>query len=112
MSAISLNIYKEGDKKAIEKTYTVEGYDLMLGTVEEFVNIIDVDKLNDNTAVAGMILKGYSKIKPLIKDIFPEVTDEELNRVKVTELVQVIVDTGKAVAENFAFLKQGNLMRA
>lgn len=112
MSTISLNIYAENDKKKVEKTYTAEGYDLMLGTVEEFVRIIDVDKLNDNVAVAGMILKGYSQIKPLIKDIFPEVTEEELNRVKVTELVQVILDTGKAVAENFAFLKTGNLTRA
>lgn len=112
MSAISLNIYKKDDKKTIEKTYTVDGYDLMLGTVEEFVNIIDVDKLNDNTAVAGMVLKGYGKIKPLIKDIFPEITDEELNRVKVTELVQVIIDTGMSVAENFAYLNSGNFKRA
>lgn len=112
MSAISLNIYKKDDKKTIEKTYTVDGYELMLGTVEEFVNIIDVDKLNDNTAVAGMVLKGYGKIKPLIKDIFPEITDEELNRVKVTELVQVIIDTGMSVAENFAYLNSGNFKRA
>lgn len=112
MSAISLNIYKKDDKKTIEKTYTVDGYELMLGTVEEFVNIIDVDKLNDNTAVAGMVLKGYGKIKPLIKDIFPQITDEELNRVKVTELVQVIIDTGMSVAENFAYLKSGNFKRA
>ena len=112
MSAISLNIYKKDDKKTIEKTYTVDGYELMLGTVEEFVNIIDVDKLNDNTAVAGMVLKGYGKIKPLIKEIFPGITDEELNRVKVTELVQVIIDTGMSVAENFAYLKSGNFKRA
>lgn len=112
MSAISLNIYKKDDKKTIEKTYTVDGYELMLGTVEEFVNIIDVDKLNDNTAVAGMVLKGYGKIKPLIKDIFPGITDEELNRVKVTELVQVVIDTGMSVAENFAYLKSGNFKRA
>lgn len=112
MSTISLNIYAKNNKKIVEKTYTVDGYDLMLGTVEEFVQIIDVDKLNDNAAVAGMVLKCYSKIKPLIKDIFPDITDEELDRVKVTELVQVIIDTGMSVAENFAYLKSGNFKRA
>lgn len=112
MGSISINIYDKNDKTKIDKTYTVEGYDLMLGTVEEFVQLIDVDKLNDNTAVAGMVLKGYGKIKPLIKDIFPGITDEELNRVKVTELVQVIIDTGMSVAENFAYLKSGNFKRA
>lgn len=112
MGSISINIYDKNDKTKIDKTYTVDGYDLMLGTVEEFVQLIDVDKLNDNTAVAGMVLKGYGKIKPLIKDIFPGITDEELNRVKVTELVQVIIDTGMSVAENFAYLKAGNFKRA
>lgn len=108
MGKISLNIY---DGTKIEKTYTAEGYDLMMGTIDDFVELIDVDKLDDEKAIMGMIIKGYSHIKPLVMDMFPGMTDEEFKRVRLTELVQTIIQAGAAIAENFGFLKSGNLKR-
>ena len=71
MNILRLNIYKKGDNSKIEKTLEAEGYDLMLGTVEDFMEIIDIDKLNDKNEVAKMAVKGYKQLKPLIMDIFP-----------------------------------------
>lgn len=105
MSEITLNIYKQGSKKEIEKTHKVQGYDLMLGTVDDFLSIIDVDKLGDNSAVAKMVLQGYGQIKPLIMDVFPDLTDDEFKRVKVSELIQTIVQIGVSVVENLDYLK-------
>ena len=109
---ITLTIYKQGSKKEIEKTYEAEGYDLMLGTVEDFMQIIDVNKMGDSMEVAKMITKGYGKLKPLLKDVFPEVTDEELNRTKVAELVKTIMQIGLAIGDSLKELKSGNLQRA
>lgn len=108
MATISLNIYKQDNKNEIEKTYTSNGYDLMMGTVEDFIQIIDIDKLNDKTAMIGMVLEGYSQIKPLIKDVYPGITDEEFKRVKMNELVQTMMQIGTSVVESFNVLKQGN----
>lgn len=108
MATIKLNIYKAENKNEIEKTYTAEGYDLMLGTVEDFINIVDVDKLNDKKEVAKMAIAGMSKIKPLLLDIFPEATSEELNRTKIKELMGVIVDIAAAAAEAIDTLSVGN----
>lgn len=108
MAKISLNIYQEKNKTKIEKTYEAEGYDLMLGTVEDFMEIIDIDKLGNQTEVAKMVVKGYSKIKPLIMDIFPELTDEEYKRVKVSDLVRTIIQLGTAVVESLDLLKSKN----
>ena len=72
---ITLNIYNK--QKEIVKTHTAEGYDLMMGTIEDFMDIIDVEAINDTTALAKMVIKGYKQIKPLMQDIFPELTDEE-----------------------------------
>lgn len=105
MSEITLKIYKQGSKTEVEKTHKAQGYDLMLGTVDDFLSIIDVDKLGDNTEVAKMVLQGYGQIKPLIMDVFPELTDEELKRVKVNELIQTIVQIGISVVENLDYLK-------
>lgn len=110
--AITLKIYEKEDKHKVEKTYTAQGYDLMLGTVEEFMRIIDIDKLGNNVEVAKMVVKGYGQIKPLLRDVFPEVTDEELNRTKVSELIQTIIQIGLAIGDSLKELNQGNLTRA
>lgn len=112
MATIKLNIYSKEDKNKIEKTYTSESYDLMLGTVEEFMQIIDLEKIGDNIEVAKMLVKTYNKIKPLLQDIFEDVTSEELDRVKIKELIPVVIQIGESIAESLDILKSGNLTRA
>lgn len=106
MGQIKLNIYD--DKKKIAKTLEVDGYDLMLGTVEDFMGVIDVDKIGDNMEVAKMVVKGYDQIKPLLMDVFPDLTDEDFRHIKVNELVQTIVQLGYAVVDTFKNLKTKN----
>lgn len=108
MATIKLNIYETEDKNKIEKTYKAESYDLMLGTVEEFMQVIDIDKVGDNMEVAKMVVKCYGKIKPLLKDVFPGVTDEELNNVKIKELIPVIIDICTSIVESLDLVKSGN----
>lgn len=85
MADITLNIY--GKNKQIIKTLEADGYDLMMGTVEDFISIIDLDKANDPIAVARMLGAGYEQIKPLLRDIFPDMTDEDFRGVRLTDLV-------------------------
>lgn len=108
MATIKLNIYKSDDKNKIEKTYKAESYDLMLGTIEEFMQIIDIDKIGDNIEVAKMVVKCYGKIKPLLKDVFPGITDDELKNVKIKELVPLIGEIGKSIVESLDLVKSGN----
>lgn len=107
MATLKLNIYKAEEKNKIEKTYTAEGYDLMLGTVEDFMDIIDIDKMGNDREVALMVVKCYKKLKPLLLDIFPGVTDDELQRVKVSELIPLFVDVAKSVVDSLGILKTG-----
>ena len=108
MATLNLNIYSKEEQNKVEKVYTAESYDLMLGTVEDIMQLIDVDKMKDNAAITAMVVKGYSKIKPFIKDVFDGVTDEELNRVKVKELIPTFIDICKSILDGLDFLKTGN----
>lgn len=103
MAEITLNIYGAGKEKI--KTLTASGYDLMMGTVEDFMQIIDVDKLNDNMEVAKMVLNGFSQLKPLLKDVFPEMTDEDFKGIKIKELTSTIMQIGTSVVESLRVLK-------
>lgn len=102
---ITLNIY--GDKKEVVKTYKVDSYDLMYGTVEDFVSIIDFDKIDDQTELAKMVVNGLGKLKPLLKDVFPEITDDEMKHTKVSEMVTCIMQIASSVADALSHVGTG-----
>lgn len=101
MSTIKLNVYK--NKKEVEKTYEVEGYDLFYGTVEDFIKVIDVDEINDDVEIIKMVIGCLDQVKPLLLDIFEGLTEEELKRTKVKEIipciVKVVKESGKLVSD-------------
>lgn len=90
---LKLNIY---EKKQIVKTYTAETYDLMFGTVEDLLDVIDIDNIQAGNkadllkAVAKVLASSLDIVKPLLKDIFEGLTDEELRKTKLSEIVDAI----------------------
>lgn len=95
---LKLNIY---EKKQIKKTYTAETYDLMFGTVEDLLELINIDNLQSGSdveiikLVGNVVTKGMGIIKPLLKDIFEGLTDDELKCTKVNEIVTVLINVVK-----------------
>lgn len=96
---LKLNIYKG---KNIEKTYTCETYDVMFGTIEDLINLIDLDKLSNEVEVGKMVIKGIPLLKPFLKDVFDGLTDEELRNTKVKELIPLFIDIFRYAFSEFA----------
>lgn len=86
-----LNIY-DPQTKNIAKQYTAETVDIMFGTIEDLIEIIDVDKLNDNMEWAKVIVMCIKKLKPLLKEVFTGLTDEELKNTKINELIPLFIN--------------------
>ena len=90
---LKLNINK---KRKIIKTYTAETYDLMFGTVEDLLDVMDIDNIQaDNRtellkAVAKVLAHSMDIVKPLLKDVFEGLTDEELRNTKISEIVDAL----------------------
>ena len=60
----------------------------MFGTIEDILSIMDqIDLLEDDEGIYALIKDNLPKIKGLLKDIFIGVTDDELKRIKIKELV-------------------------
>lgn len=92
---LKLNIYKS--QKEVAKTYVAQDYEVMYGTVEDLLDLLDLEALNSDAgkeallAAVSRILKSRKDvINPLMKDIFPGLTDDELRRTKAVEIVGVI----------------------
>lgn len=96
---LTLNIY--GKDRTIEKTYKANDYEIMHGTVEDLLDAVDLEAMTgaDRTsmiaAVSRLLNARKDIIYPLIKDIFPGLTDEEIRRAKTSELVAVVISTVK-----------------
>lgn len=102
-----LNIYgkerdKETGKREIVKTYKTDEYDLMYGTVEDILTIFDVENMNDTNEILKMVMKTMNQLKPLLKDVFYGLTDEELKYIKVKELIPVVVGILQIAKEQFS----------
>lgn len=97
---MKLNIYK--NQKEIEKTYEVEAYDLMYGTVEDIFEVLDgMENLKSDTEMLKVIQKNRNKINELIMDVFPEMTHEDMRKIKLKELVPFFIDLFVYVQTSF-----------
>ena len=97
---MKLNIYK--NQKEIEKTYTIDDYDIMYGTVEDILSVFDeIEDLHDNMQIFKVIQKNRSKLNDLLQDIFPDLTDDELRRITLKELIPVFMGLFTYVQTSF-----------
>ena len=95
----TLNIY---EKKKIVKTYEAESYDLMFGTLEDFLKIVDEKMFAENVTNIdfakfglSMIKQCIGEVKPLLLDVFDGLTEDELRRTKTSELISVVYSIAK-----------------
>ena len=112
MATLKLNIYEAEDHEKIEKTYTSEQVDIMFGVAEDFLAIIDFEHMKDRREAAVNILKAFGSLKPLLKDIFHGVTDDELKRTKLKEVLPLWVDVFEALMVDMEPLQSKNGRRA
>ena len=109
MADLKLNIY---NGKEIEKTYVSEEIDIMFGTVEELLEVINFDNLKDENEVVKVVIATLKNLKPFLKQIFDGLTDEEIKRTKVKELVPLFVKIVKYSVDELKSLMRKNQLGA
>ena len=108
---MKLNIY---EKKKVVKTYETDAYDLMFGTVEDIADAIKLDELQTGADVeiivmAGNLIKTSKEtVKELLKDIFDGLTDNEIKKTKINEIVTCLVDVVKFTVSQLNIGKSKN----
>lgn len=85
---LNLHIYKG---REIVKTYKTETIDLMYGTVEDIVNVLELDKIKkgDNLEIAACVMRASGQLKPFLKDLFDGVTDDEIRNTRMQNLIDI-----------------------
>lgn len=102
-----LNIY-DPESKVIAKQYKAETVDIMFGTIEDIIECVDVDELDDNMAWAKIIVTSLKKLKPLLKEVFTGLTDEELKNTKIKELIPLFKEIISYMMNEISSLGNGS----
>lgn len=99
MSKLELNIYKEVTNKnnetvlEVEKTYKTDTDNLLMSSLEDFLiayeeetEIKKEDKEDVEDSFVKTVKKQKNHVQETAKRIFPNITDEELKRTKISEI--------------------------
>lgn len=96
---IKLPIYKDGK---IEKTYVANEVNLPFGVVDDVIALIDTEKFasatDDNALIAEaskVIVGAFAQVKTVLRELYPEITDDELKRAHLKDVALVIVNAFK-----------------
>lgn len=106
---MKLNIYKG---KTIVKTYEVDNYDLTYGVIEDIVEIVDGKDLENKNDLVNVAIDSFHLLRPLLKEVFDGLTDDELRTVKIRELIVVIVELIKASISNLKMITGDDVKNA
>lgn len=105
---LKLDIYKfdaetgRTSQTEIEKTVTAVTYDLMFGTVEDILGLLDaVGDTSDTNAIIRAVTDNWEKLCILLLDVFPQMTREDIKHIKVRDVVPVLVELFKFVVDGF-----------
>lgn len=92
---MKLNIYEH---QKVVKTYTCEKYDVPYGIIEDVAALIKSEELSKlggsdlNGFIGKVVLGSLPQVHAMLIDMFPGLTEEELRKTTVTDVVRVIVD--------------------
>ena len=86
----------------VAKTVTVETYDLMFGTVEDILGLLDaVTDTSDNDAIIKAVTGNWGKLCTLLLDVFPDLTREDIKHIKVRDVIPVMTQLFAYVVDSF-----------
>ena len=100
-----LKIYDKSGK-TLEKSYEASTYDLMFGTVMNLMELLKIEDMDNQAQMLKTIYNAWGEIRTVLAGVFPEVTEDEWKRVRVKELMPLVLDIAKyAVTEMFVIPK-------
>lgn len=103
---LKLDIYKTRfcKKDDIEKTCTAKDFELSLGVCEDVLNMINIDMFegglqaltqeSQNALFTTLVKNGLPFFREMLQELF-DLTDEEVKKTKLSDIVKVVIDIVK-----------------
>ncbi len=86
---LKLNVYD--DENNVVKTATAEVMELKFGSIRSLMKLLNIDDINDTAQLLKVVYGAWEQLTKILNSCFPDMTDEDWDNVKVSELVIVLV---------------------
>jgi hypothetical protein len=84
-----LNVYDDNDN--IVKTSEAKLIDLRFGTIRSLMELLKVDDINDTAELLKTVYGAWSQIIGILNRVFPDMTEEDWENIKLSELLPILV---------------------
>lgn len=89
MDNLKINIYDENDN--IIRTSEAQVIDLRFGVVRRLMELLKVDDINNTAELLKTVMGAWNQLTTILNKVFPDVTDEDWDNVKLSELIPVLM---------------------
>jgi hypothetical protein len=89
MEKLVLNVYDNEDN--IVKTSTAELVELKFGSIRKLMKLLNIDNIDDTSELLKVLYGAWEQITKVLTGCFPDMTDEDWDNVKVSELIPVLM---------------------
>ena len=89
VTTLKLNVYDEKDK--IVKTAEAELVELRFGSIRKLMKLLNVDNIEDTAELLKTVYGAWDQITKVLNSCFPDLTEEDWDNVKVSELLPVLM---------------------
>lgn len=84
-----LNVYDDNDN--IVKTSEAKLIDLRFGTIRSLMELLKVDDIDDTAELLKTVYGAWSQIIGILNRVFPDMTEEDWENIKLSELLPILV---------------------
>lgn len=102
---LTLNVYSG---KEIVKTVDSTTYDLEFGTVLKLMRLLKIEDTANELDLLKIIAGAFDEITNVLSNVFPDLTEEDWNHVKMKELVPVIIGIARFSVTETLKIPTGN----
>lgn len=98
MENLTINVYNEKDE--VVKTCEAKLIDIRFGTIRKLMTILDIDSADNSFDILNRVYGAWEDITDILTKVFPDLNEEEMDNVKLGELVPTLLTVIK-----FSFAK-------
>ena len=89
MNDLKINVYDDEDN--IIKTSEAKLVDLKFGVIRKLMKLLNVDNINNTVELLKTVYGAWEQITNILNNCFPDMTDDDWDNVKASELLPVFV---------------------
>lgn len=93
MEEVTLNIYDDENK--VVKTVKAELVELKFGSIRSLMKLLNIEDINDTAQLLKTVYGAWEQLTKVLNGCFPDMTDEDWDNVKVSELIPTIISIFK-----------------